>query len=185
MSNPLIIDAKTDELKLGYPVNINQNVVRRFTAFDGDVPIENIPFGDVLILGGSTKVYKSVENEVAGTVTLVTQVVGINLSTNVKLNTFFPIGTTTTNTVETNGGDDGNNIVKGEVAVEYIGSVPDENDGVYLITDNGDQVIGQLGKLSADAASVGTETKLLLPKFSWSGITQAADTLSVVKLDLE
>jgi hypothetical protein len=186
MGNKMIIGKQTQELKLGYAVNVNQNDVRRFTAYAGDVPVKDIPFGDILILGGATKVYKSASNEDVATVTAESQVVGVALSTNVKLNTFFPVGTSTAgNAGFYTGGDDGNNLIKGEVAVQYFGAAPAENGIVYIITDT--TVSGEptrLGKLTGTTALDG-DTTVALTKFSWSGITEASEGLSVVKLDLQ
>ena len=185
MSNPLILNDRTRELLLGYAVNVNENDVRRFTAYDGDVPPKDIPFGDILIVGGSTKVYKSASNEAVGTVTNEKQVTGIALSTNVKLNTFYPVAGVTTNQVDYKGGDDGNNIIKGSVAVQYFGAEPAENGAVYIITDT--TVSGEaarLGKLTA-VADLDGDTTVELTKFSWAGVNEASSGLAVVRLDLQ
>ena len=184
MGNDMIIGKQTQELKLGYATNVNQNDVKRFTAYAGDVPVKDIPFGSILIRSGVTKIYKDAANEVVTTVLSERQVVGVALSTNVKLNTFFPVGGTTAgNAGFYTGGDDGNNLTKGEVAVEFFGAVPDENGIVYIITDTTVSGIpARLGKLATSAALDG-DTTIILTGFSWSGITE--DSLSVVRLDLQ
>lgn len=188
MGNRMIIGERTQELKVGYPINVNQNDVRRFTAYAGDEPLKSIELGDLLILGGVTKVYKSARNEANGVITAESQIVGIALSTNVKLNTFFPVGASTSGTVVAyNGGDDGNNLIKGEIPVEYVGAEPAENDPVYVITvTTVSGIDARRGKLTKTAALDG-DTTILLSKLKWSGISEtvSAVTLSVVRIDLQ
>jgi hypothetical protein len=176
MSNNLILQEKYDTLKEGYPVYINQDDIRAFTVLNTS---NGVSFGSLLALTGTTKVYEAAENLVSGTITDANSIIGVALAPNVKLNTVYPGGFGTN--IGLQGGDQGDNMSKGEVAVQYFGSVPDENDPVYLITANGDQPVAQLGRVSADSTSVGTEVKLLLPQFRFAGVNDDANALTVLR----
>jgi hypothetical protein len=177
--NEMVLKNKYVELLLGYPTHINENDVRPFTAYAGDDPKKDIPFGDVLITSGVVQVYKSAENEAVDTIVDATQVVGIALSSNVKLNTVFPVAGTTTNAVDYKAGDQGNNLTKGEIAVVYVGTAPAENGKVYIVTNPGTDGTAVLGKLTADA-TLTDATLLELPNFRWTGIYDSTEELAVV-----
>ena len=173
--NPLIIQAKYDSLKEGYPVFINTDDIRAFTVLSTSA---GIPFGSLLTRTTATKVYEAAQNLVAGTITSAAQIVGVAMATNVKLNPTFPGGQGTL--VSYDAGQQGDNMSKGEVAVRFVGTAPLENSAVFIVTDNGDQAASILGRVTADAA-VGTETLLALPQFVFSGITDVAQGLTVLK----
>lgn len=170
--NPLIIQEAYAALKLGYPTSINLNTIRAFTAKVG----ADIAFGSVLIRTTALKVYEAAEN-VAVAITDANQVMGINESTNVKLNATYPGGAAV---VDVQGGQQGNNMESGEIAVEYVGTAPSvENSPVYLVTVIGDQPAATLGKLTIGAT--GTQTVVLLPQFKWTGLIDSNLGLAVVK----
>lgn len=173
--NKLIIGAKYDTLKEGYPVFINTDDIRPFTVKSDSV---GIPFGSLLARTTATKVYEAAQNLVAGTITTAQQIVGVAMATNVKLNPTFPGGQSSL--VSYDAGQQGDNMSKGEVAVQFVGNAPIENSKVFLVTNNGDQPASTLGRVTADAA-VGTETLLELPQFRFSGITDVAEGLTVLK----
>lgn len=170
----LIIGQKFGSLKEGYGINVNMNKVKPFVVNkDGS----EIPFGSLLVRTSITKSYNAAQNLVADTITIADQIVGVSLSTNVKLNTVFPGGNANVGELP---GEHGNNLFVGEIAVQYVGATPLENTPAYIITNNGDQSIDTLGRISTAAASVGTETKVLLPNFKFSGITDTDAALTVI-----
>lgn len=171
--NPLIIKDKYATLKLGYPVYINVDSIRAFTAKVG----ADITFGSLLVRTTATKVYESVQNKVAA-VTDANEIVGIAMATNVKLNPVYPGGNAT---VSTKGGEQGDNAQNGEIAVQFVGAAPLENAPVYLITAVGTEPTAVKGLVTAVAAPVSNETKLLLPQFRFTGLTDTANSLTVLK----
>lgn len=170
--NNLIIQESYAQLKEGYSTVINLNTIRPFTALVNST--DEIAFGALLVKTATNRIYESAAN--ADAVIDPLQIVGVCEATNVKVNQVYP-GQTTPITVK--GGQQGNNMEVGEIAVAFIGSAPAENSKVYMITVVGDQAATQKGKVSADAASVGTETKLELPNFRFTGLSESG--LAVLK----
>ena len=170
--NNLIIQESYAQLKEGYSTVINLNTIRGFTAkVDGT---DEIQFGALLVKTATNRVYESAAN--ADAVTDPLQIVGVCEATNVKVNAVYP-GVTTPITVK--GGQQGNNMESGEIAVPFIGTAPVENSKVYMITVVGDQPAAQKGLVSSVAAAVGTETKLELPQFRFTGLSEGG--LAVLK----
>lgn len=170
--NTLIIQESYAQLKQGYPTVINLNTIRPFTAkVDGVLGVE---FGALLVKTTTNRVYEDAANAAAVTDPL--QIVGVCEATNVKVNPFYPGSTTP---IKVNGGQQGNNMEVGEIAVPFIGTAPVENSKVYMITIVGDQPAAQKGLVSSVAAAVGTETKLELPQFRFTGLSEGG--LAVLK----
>jgi hypothetical protein len=172
--NPLIIQNKYSELKAGYPVYINVDSVRAFTAKVG----ADIKFGALLVRTTDTKVYESVENKSAAVIDA-NEIVGINMATNVKLSTAYP-GTAAVTGIK--GGEQGDNAQNGEIAVPFVGTAPLENSPVYLITVAGTdpgQDKGLVTSVSTSNAALGT--KLELPQFRFTGLTDTTTGLTVLK----
>ena len=170
--NNLIIQDSYTQLKEGYATVINLNTIRGFTALvDGT---DEIAFGALLVKTNTNRVYESAAN--ADAVIDALEIVGVCEATNVKVNQVYPAQTTP---ITVKGGQQGNNMEVGEIAVPHIGTAPTENSKVYMITVVGDQPAAQKGLVSADAASVGTETKLELPNFRFTGLSEGG--LAVLK----
>lgn len=170
--NNLIISESYAQLKQGYATVINLNTIRAFTAkVDGT---DEIPFGELLVRTTTNRVYEGANN--ADEVTDALEIVGVNEATNVKVNQVFP-GQTTPITVK--GGQQGNNMESGEIAVPYVGTAPVENSKVYLITAIGTEPTAVLGRVSTVAAAVSDETKLELPQFRFTGLSESG--LAVLK----
>ena len=170
--NNLIIQESYAQLKQGYATVINLNTIRPFTAKVNST--DEIAFGELLVKTTTNRVYESAAN--AAAVTDALEIVGVCEATNVKVNQVYP-GQTTPITVK--GGQQGNNMEVGEIAVPFVGSAPVENSKVYMITVVGDQPAIQKGRVSTAAASVGTETKLELPQFRFTGLSESG--LAVLK----
>ena len=170
--NNLIIQESYAQLKQGYPTVINLNTIRPFTAkVDGT---KEIAFGALLVKTTTNRVYEDAAN--AATVTDPLQIVGVCEATNVKVNPVYP-GSTAPLTVK--GGQQGNNMETGEIAVPYVGTAPVENSKVYLITAVGTEPTAVKGRVSTVAAPVSDETKLELPNFRFTGLSESG--LAVLK----
>lgn len=172
--NPLILQNKYDTLKEGYAVYINTDDIRAFTVLSTS---DGIPFGSLLVRTANTKVYEAAQNLAADTIDEANDIVGVALATNVKLNTTFPGGDSLINY---DAGQQGDNMSKGEVAVQYVGSEPVENGKVYLVTNPGTDGTAELGRVTADS-TLTDATLLELPQFVFSGISDTAKGLTVLK----
>lgn len=176
MSNQLIIGRNFNELKKGYPVTINQDDIRAFTVLKTAAAV--VEPGEVLLLGGSTRVYIGAENDAALGTKVAKDVAGIAIATNVKTKEAY----NSTDSETTFGlGQKGDMLQKGEVAVEFAPTASGitENDPVYLVVGIvGTPVTADLGKLINAISSTPADT-ILLPGYVWSGITEG--TLSVVR----
>ena len=172
--NPLFINKKYEGLKKGYPVYINTDQIRPYTAKAG----ADIAVGSLLVRTAETKVYESVENKSAA-VTDPNEIVGIAMATNVQLNRSYPGENNDTLVL---GGTAGDNAKVGEIAVEFVGDAPVENAPVYLITVDGTDPDAVKGKVTANSTtSAALGTKLLLPQFRFTGLTNDAETLTVLE----
>lgn len=172
--NPLFIKNKYAGLKKGYPVYINDVTVRGYTAKPG----ADIEVGSLLVRTDTPKLYESVQNKSAA-VTDANEITGIAMATNVQLNRAYPGGDDPTSVP---GGTQGDNAFIGEIPVEFVGDAPDENAPVYLITVAGtdpDALKGLVTANSTTSAALGT--KLLLPQFKFTGLTDEAGTLTVIR----
>lgn len=172
--NPLFIKDKYAALKQGYPVYINVDRIRAFTAKTG----ADIPFGTLLVRTDEHRVYEGATNLADDVITDANQIVGINMATNVKLQTTY--GDDTSATLK--GGQQGDNAQEGEIAVPFVGDAPIENDPVYVITAAGtdeDAEVGYVTKDSTESAALGD--KLELPQFRFTGLTDTETGLTVLK----
>lgn len=176
MANALIIQNKYDTLKEGYPVYINTDDIRTFTV---EVGGGDVAFGSLLVKTAATKVYNAAQELAAGTITDENEIVGVAMATNVKLQQTFGASTI----VDYKEGDQGDNMSKGEIAVQFYGTAPVENGKVYLLTDEGDQtgIADQVGRVHTATTAVGTEVYIELTNFRFSGITDTANSLTVLK----
>jgi hypothetical protein len=174
--NPLILKGNYASLKEGYPVFINTDDIRAFTVLSTS---DGIPFGSLLVRTANTKVYEAAQNLAADTIDEAIDIVGVAMATNVKLNVTFPGGTGTL--VEYEGGVQGDAMTKGEIAVPYVGTEPDENDKVYLVTNEGTDETAELGRVTADS-SLTDATLLELPQFRFSGISDESGLTVLKKL---
>lgn len=171
----LIIKTNFGELKEGYATQINTNDVRPFTAKVG----ADIEFGKVLKTTTVRGVYESVFNAGTGDVTVASQIIGIALGTNVKLETQFPVAGTTSGQVDYKGGDQANNLTKGQVAMAYLGAAPGENVDVRIITVS--TTAARVGVLTLETAP-GADTTIALPGWVFTGLNDTAEVLAEVKL---
>ena len=148
-------------LAAGYPVNINDMNIRTATISkeqeDGILP------GQLVI---ATDVYNSVitTDSVAEVADYTNKVLGIAVATNVKLDPCFPQSKTGTTWLP---GEALGYAVTGEIAVQFTGSAPVQNQPAYYDIANG-------------VFTTESSDTLALPNMVFSGITQG--TLTVVKI---
>lgn len=161
---------------IGYSTHISGETTETFTVDQANTAPIN--FGEVLIATSVDRVLRSATDLAGGTITDAIQVLGVALATNVNLNRTLPfIGLATSTGNQYRQGEQGNNMVRGRVAVTYVGAtVPTSGALVHLCTNSGTPE--EIGKLSADPV-IGT-ARIVIPAFRWFTTATADEPLAAL-----
>lgn len=133
---------------------------------------KSIPYGSFLTKTDNRKYYEAVQNLANGTVTSEKDIMGIAVSTLVNLKRTYGDNLGYNNSGIKDGeyapGVSANMLLKGEVAIKFVGDVPGEHSEVYLITSSTNPEV--LGLASTSSTGTGADTTVTLSKYMFTGV---------------